>query len=151
MTHSNARHGADTLPSPYRLISALEPSHLVELQRLYEQEWWTKGRTPAQTAQVVEGSSLNLGITGGEGELVGYARVLTDYTIKALIFDVIVRKDHRGHQLGAYLMEAIVRHPSLSNVAHFELYCLPEMEPFYERWGFSSELGTLRFMRRKTG
>jgi len=29
-----------------------------------------------------------------------------------------------------------------------ELYCLPELVPFYRKWGFTEELGGLRFMCR---
>jgi len=38
--------------------------------------------------------------------------------------------------LGKKLMDAIVGHPALVRVEHFELYCRPELIPFYERWGF---------------
>jgi len=37
--------------------------------------------------------------------------------------------------------------PRLSRVKHFELYCLPELEPFYESFGFSTEAGGVRLMR----
>jgi hypothetical protein len=45
------------------------------------------------------------------------------------------------------LMDAVVNHPALRSVTHLELYCLPEMTPFYERWGFTTDLGELRLMR----
>jgi hypothetical protein len=45
-------------------------------------------------------------------------------------------------------MDALLEHPSLKTVRHLELYCLPELIPFYRRWGFTDELGELRFLRR---
>lgn len=39
--------------------------------------------------------------------LVAYARVLTDFTFKALIFDVIVSENQRGCGLGDKLTELI--------------------------------------------
>lgn len=66
-------------------------------------------------------------------ELVAFARVLTDRTYKALIFDVIV-----APSLG---------HPGLAQVRHFELSCLPEMAPFYEQWGFTTEVVGVQLMR----
>jgi hypothetical protein len=45
-------------------------------------------------------------------------------------------------------MERLVSHPDLARVKHFELYCLPELIPFYERWGFSTEVGEIVLMRR---
>lgn len=79
--------------------------------------------------------------------LVAFARVLTDFVFKAVIFDVIVDEGYRSHGLGQLLMEQIVNHPSLQSVKHLELYCLADLMPFYERWGFSSNMGELRFMR----
>jgi GNAT superfamily N-acetyltransferase len=77
------------------------------------------------------------------GRLVAFVRVLTDGVFRALIFDVIVAPDFRNRGLGTKLMETIREHPQLRDVRHLELYCLPEMAPFYERWGFSSNLGGL--------
>ena len=38
-------------------------------------------------------------------------------------------------------------HPRLREVRHVELYSLPELIPFYERWGFSTDVGGVRFQR----
>jgi GNAT superfamily N-acetyltransferase len=80
--------------------------------------------------------------------LVAFARVLTDGVYKALILDVIVADSHRNHGLGRALMDALLEHTTLKTVRHLELYCLPELIPFYRRWGFTDELGELRFLRR---
>ncbi len=81
-------------------------------------------------------------------KLVAFSRVLTDYTYKALLLDVIVAAPSRKAGLGRRLMGAVVNHPSLQRVQHIELYCLPELVPFYKQWGFADDLGELRFMRR---
>lgn len=65
-----------------------------------------------------------------------------------LFQNVVVAPDFRGHQLGRALLDAVVSHPALARVGHIELYCLPELVPFYQKWGFTGELGALRFMRR---
>ena len=72
----------------------------------------------------------------------------TDYTFKALVFDVIVADAHRGKGLGEHLLKLVLEHPDLARVRHFELYCLPDVGPFYERHGFSTEVGGVRLMRR---
>ena len=81
-------------------------------------------------------------------ELVAFARVLSDRVCKALIFDVIVAPGHRDQGLGQRLVDRIVRHPELERVKHFELYCLPDLTAFYERWGFSMDVGGVALMRR---
>ena len=129
------------------LIYTLSPKHINELYELYQREWWTKDRTLQETTDVVEGSQINLGILNAQGSLVAYARVLTDFTFKALVFDVIVADDHRGDGLGEKLMQAIKGHEKLARVKSFELYCLPEMFAFYERHGFSTDVADIKLMR----
>lgn len=129
------------------LIYTLNPKHINELYELYQREWWTKDRTLQETTDVVKGSQINLGILNAQGSLVAYARVLTDFTFKALVFDVIVADDHRGDGLGEKLMQAIKGHEKLARVKSFELYCLPEMFAFYERHGFSTDVADIKLMR----
>jgi GNAT superfamily N-acetyltransferase len=68
--------------------------------------------------------------------------------MKATIYDLIVHSDWRGKQLGRFLMDSVINHPDLKDVGHFDLNCLPEMYKFYQKWGFTTELGKLGFMRR---
>jgi predicted GNAT family N-acyltransferase len=89
--------------------------------------------------------------TEPEDRLVGFARVLTDRVFKVLIFDVIVATDRRDEGLGRQLMDRILQHPDLRDVRHMELYCLPEMVPFYEKWGFSTDVSGVCLMRRRVG
>ena len=130
-----------------QLIHALSPKQSQQLCELYSVTWWTRERTPERVDKMLDHSDVVLGLVDDQANLVGFARVLSDFTYKALVLDVIVAESHQGKGLGAVLMDAVLKHPLLTNVAHFELYCLPEMEPFYHKWGFTSELGTLRFMR----
>ncbi len=51
--------------------------------------------------------------------------------------------------LGAKLMDAVVNHPKLQTVETLGLHCLPKMIPFYERWGFTDDVGDIKFMKRK--
>ncbi|MCB0221882.1 MAG: GNAT family N-acetyltransferase [Chrysiogenetes bacterium] len=130
------------------LLETLSEALADQLHVLYQNEWWSAGRTREETARVLEGSDLTLGLVQ-EGTLVGFARVLTDGVFKALIFDVMVAPEQRGSDLGRRLIDEIISHPKLSGVKHFELYCRPRMVPFYEKWGFTSNLGEIRLMRRE--
>ncbi len=130
-----------------QIIERLEPHHIEQLHRLYTQEWWTYKRTFEESHRVVTHSQINLGLIDRHDTLRGYARILTDYTFKALIFDFIISETHRGEGWGDVLMEAIVSHRDLQQVPSLELYCLPEMFPYYERFGFTSEVGGVALMR----
>lgn len=129
------------------VIYSLNENHIAQLHELYQQEWWTKGRTLEETKNCVNGSQICIGLVSANDDLIGFARVLTDFTFKALIFDVIVRKNNRKNGLGDRLLTLIKSHEKLQGVKHFELYCLPEMYNFYAKHGFKTNLGEIRLMR----
>jgi GNAT superfamily N-acetyltransferase len=132
-----------------RLIELLSEEQVRDLHGLYQAEWWTHRRNVDDVARMLEASDVVLGFEDEEsGRLVGFARVITDFVYKALVLDVIVAASHRGTGMGKALMDAVIEHPELKDVLHFELYCRPELVPFYERWGFTADLGEMRFMRR---
>ncbi len=135
--------------SGYRLITALSERHTQQLHQLYLGEWWTYARTLADTRSVLEHSDFVVGIVGSsDDELKAFARVLTDWTFKALVFDVIVAPHCRTAGLGRQLLEHLVTHPALARVRHLELYCLPDLVPFYEQWGFSTSVSGVTLMRK---
>ncbi|MGB7624179.1 MAG: GNAT family N-acetyltransferase [Terriglobia bacterium] len=131
------------------LIDHLTDEQILDLDHLYQAEWWTRGRQLPDIRKMLENTDVLAAFCDSDSQrLIAFARVITDYTYKALILDVIVDASYRGKNLGRALMDAIVAHPRLKSVKHFELYCLPELVSFYKKWGFTDELGELRFMRR---
>lgn len=130
-----------------KIIYQFTDQQIKELHQLYQQEWWTNTRTLKQTISVVNGSQICIGLVNEQNQLCGFARVLTDYTFKALIFDVIVAKEARGKGLGDKLISLIKDHPELAQIKSFELYCLPDMFAFYQQHGFSTDIGDMKLMR----
>ncbi len=130
------------------IIYTFTDKQIAQLFELYQHEWWSSGRTLTETHKGINGSQICIGIIDDNEDLKGFVRVLTDYIYKALIFDVIVAQDQRGNGLGDQLVGLVLSHPSLKDVKHIELYCLPELIPFYEQYGFSSNTGNIRLMRR---
>ena len=129
-------------------IDALTEAHFEDLLELYRQAWWCRDRRREDVRRMLQHTDTLVGFQDVDShKLVGFARVLTDHVYKALVFDVIVAESHRGQDIGRALMDAILTHPVLRAVEHIELYCLPELVPFYEKWGFTADLGELRFMR----
>lgn len=135
----------------YEFIDHLNEAQIGQLMALYRNEWWTKERKLEDVRRMLAHTDFIFAFCEKESrQLAAFTRVLSDRVYKALIFDVIVAPAHREKKLGRALMETILRHPELKNVRHFELYCLPELEAFYEHWGFSKELGGVHFMRKTT-
>ncbi len=130
-----------------KVIYQLNESHIVDLNALYQHEWWTSGRDLEQTRAGVSNSQLVVGLVDEANRLKAFCRVLTDYTFKALIFDIIVDSGCRNQGLGQQLLSLVKNHESLASVRHFELYCLPEMFEYYRTQGFSEALEGLSLMR----
>lgn len=129
-----------------KIVYQLSEEQTEGLHELYKNEWWTSSRTYAQTKSCVEGSQIVIGIVDAN-QLVGFVRVLTDYTFKALIFDLIIKTEYRGQKLAQKLIQLVKEHESLKNVTHFELYCLPELKAFYKQFNFTDELNGIELLR----
>jgi GNAT superfamily N-acetyltransferase len=135
--------------SPYAVIDTLSEAQVVELHAMYQDVWWSKGRSLEDVRAMLAHCDIVFGVVARDApKLLGFARVISDHVYKAFVFDVIIHPEHRAAGLGTFLMESLMAHPVLSRVRHIELYCLPERVPFYERHGFSAEVGEVVLMRR---
>lgn len=114
-----------------------------ELYAFYSKEWWTQGREFDDVMHMIAHSDIVLGCCSDDGRLVGFARVLTDFTFKAMIFDVIVAETHRGRGIGNAIIDRIKGHDALRKVRSFELYCPDRLVTFYEGLGFARSTSAL--------
>lgn len=117
-------------------VYELSAGHVEQLHALYQNEWWSKGRTLEETHLAVAHSSVVIGLVDETARLVGFCRIVTDFVFHGGIYDVIVAPDQRGRGLGRELMSAVSEHPQLQRVRSLRLCCVPEMVPFYNKWGF---------------
>jgi predicted GNAT family N-acyltransferase len=121
-----------------RLIERLSDKQVEELTALYQKEWWSQGRQLDDVRRMLVGTDLVFAFEDTpSGELVAFARVLTDTVYRAYLFDVIVKESHRGQGLGKAIVEAVLKHPSLATIEKLYLWCRPELMPFYEEFGFT--------------
>ncbi len=130
--------------------TTLDEDHVDQLLQLFVGEWWTARRGPDDVRRMLAGSSLVVAVVDDDDRLVGFARAITDDTYLAVLLDVIVAPEYRHRGVGRSLVEALLAHPKVANVNSVELVCQPDVISFYERWGFSTEVGTSRLMRRTT-
>lgn len=130
------------------VITNLNSHQIDQLVTLYSGEFWCNKRSRSDVDKMLINSDIVFGACAKSFDLVGFVRVLTDYTYKAIIFDLIVHPAWRGNNIGKLLMDAVINHPELQKVEHFDLNCMPKMYKFYEKWGFTSDIGELGFMRK---
>ena len=130
-------------------VSRLTREHIEQLWRLYQGESWGRGRRLQDIKRMVENSDLIFAFCDPETRrLVAFARVLTDYVYKAVVFDIIIDRRPPNPGIGRMLLDAITSHPALLFIEHIELCCRDEMVVFYKKWGFTADLRNLRLMRR---
>lgn len=73
---------------------------------LTKEAYWTTGRTHVMTEKSIE-FSLCFGVYHDDKQI-GFARVVTDYTIFAYLCDVFILKEYQGQGLGKWLTETIL-------------------------------------------
>lgn len=120
----------------YRIVETLTDSQVSDLMDLYKNEFWSDKRTRQDVVKMLASTDVIIGFVDESDRLIGITRVITDFVYRAMIFDFIIKPTHRKMGLGAKLMDAVLNHPELQAVESFSLSCLPNMMPFYERWGF---------------
>ena len=126
-------------PGKWETISTLTEAQIEDLCRMYQQEWWSKGRQKVNVTKMLENSDVIIALSHPQSqEIVAFARVITDYVYRGFILDVIVQSAYRGQGLGKSLMEAIINHPQLKEVETLILLCQLEMVNFYQKWGFTT-------------
>lgn len=72
-----------------------------------------------------------------EKNLIGFARVLTDYSEIASLWDVVIHKAYRKNGLGKALMNYIFSDPSTQCVNQWVLYT-DDAHDLYKKFGFVS-------------
>jgi GNAT superfamily N-acetyltransferase len=107
--------------------------------------YWASGRTLEVVELSIE-NSLPFGIYKGN-DLVGFARVVTDYATFAWIADVFVLPEHRHQGLSKWLMEVILSHPRLQGFRRWVL-ATKDAHSLYERFGFIPLHRPERWMER---
>lgn len=110
-----------------------------------EESYWGQGRSLEVVRRAVE-NSFPFGVYHGD-EMVGFARVVTDYATFAWLADVFVLKEHRGRGLSKWLMEVILGHPELQGFRRWAL-ATKDAHELYRKFGFIDLHRPERWMER---
>jgi ribosomal protein S18 acetylase RimI-like enzyme len=121
----------------YQVVNQLNETQVSQLVELYKNEFWSKNRTYQGVVKMLAASDMIIALVNEQKELIGFCRILTDFVYRGVIYDVIVKPNYRKMGFGAKLLDEVVSHPQLKEVENIALFCLPEMIPFYQRWGFT--------------
>jgi GNAT superfamily N-acetyltransferase len=72
------------------------------------QAYWARWRDRASVERQLNGSWRVVGAYRGTGEMVGFARAMSDGVALAYLADVFVVEEARGHGLGKALVQAMI-------------------------------------------
>jgi GNAT superfamily N-acetyltransferase len=114
---------------------------------LSEISYWAKGRPLSTVEESIE-NSLCFGVYDGDQQ-VGFARVVTDHCTFAWLCDVFILESHRGLGLGKWLVECVVAHPDLQDLAVFVLATTDAHELYRRYGGFESLAMPQKWMIRR--
>lgn len=132
----------------YKIIEKLDENQLEELHSLFKKEWWTQHRQLSEIRRLVDNSSVVIGLINDKtGELIGFGRVISDTIYRAFIFDIIAKENYRNNGIGTIVINSILEHPHVRDVERVELYCPDRLVPYYERFGFSTDVNGSNLMR----
>jgi GNAT superfamily N-acetyltransferase len=112
---------------------------------LSRESYWAIGRE-IETVKRSIANSLPFGLYS-KGQLIGFARVVTDYATFGWIADVFVLEQYRGLGLSKWLMEVILAHPELQGFRRWVL-ATKDAHELYRKFGFQDLKRPERWMER---
>lgn len=131
---------------------ASDDKALLDFERVHgwiASTYWASGIPREVMARAIQGSDC-FGIyrpTGGNGEQVAFARVVTDKATFAYLCDVYVDETHRGRGLGEWLVNTIHENPAYRGLRRWML-ATRDAHPLYARLGWTPVTDPTPFMQR---
>lgn len=103
------------------------------LEYLQNDAYWALGRAADVIRRSIQHSE-NFGVYHGT-QMVGYARVVTDYATFGYVCDVFVLSSERGRGLGKWLVQVMLQHPELQGFRWWYLRTR-DAHGLYRQFGF---------------
>ena len=104
------------------------------ISRLYAFAPWASHRKPKDIRVMLRHTPLFF-TAWDKGVLVGMARATTDFSFRAVLWDVIVDPAFARRGIGSRLVKSFLRHPRLKKVESFWL-STTDKQRFYAKFGF---------------
>ncbi len=97
--------------------------------------YWRAGQSEQEIMKTLQTSNARVGLVDSQGQLVAFARAVSDGPGRAWIYDVLVQENHRGQGLGTTIMRLLLTHPAVRQARSIMLGTR-DAQPFYKRLGF---------------
>ena len=116
-------------------ISSEKEINIDHLMNLIKQTYWAPNRSKEDFLKAME-HSINFVAFDENDNLVGYARVVTDYVTIWYLCDVIVDENYRGQGIGKMLMTSITSDERFANCS--ALLKTKDAHGLYKQFGFDN-------------
>lgn len=116
------------------------------VHRFISNTYWAEGRT-VEDVQVTIDNSYCFGVYLN-GSQIGFARVVTDYTVFAYLMDVFILEEHQGKGYSSILMRAILDDPKLKVIKTWRL-ATSDAHYLYAKFGFTPLAHPENLMEKK--
>lgn len=113
------------------------------IKSLLKQSYWANQRPEETIIKSIE-NSICYGVYKNN-EMIGFGRVVTDYSTVYWICDIIIDEKHRGNSLGKMLMKSIIETKELNGL--LGILGTQDAHGLYEQYGFVRE--PHKFMMKK--
>ena len=114
------------------------------VHRALADAYWAIGRRPDLTERAFA-HSLAFGLRAPGGTTVGFGRIVTDYSFRAHLADIMVLPVARGRGLGKAMVAAMLAHPELATVQKWTL-TTADAHGLYVPFGFRASPGDPNWM-----
>lgn len=114
---------------------------------LSNRSYWGQGRTIETIRKSID-NSLCFGMYAENGDFVGFARVVTDYTIFAYLLDLFILESYRKRGLGKHLLEHIVNNEIFKDIRFWRLDTKDAHE-LYRKYGFQAPAFPEKIMEKR--
>nr|YP_009395491.1 hypothetical protein [Vertebrata isogona]ARW64562.1 hypothetical protein [Vertebrata isogona] len=119
-------------------LSTCKNINLEELEKLCDAVGWVR-RPLKKVKFALENSFLIISIFYYEGtnkRLIGFARVTSDGSFNATIWDVVIHPNFQGNGLGKLLINEVIKELRKHDISTITLFADPEVIKFYKHIGF---------------
>ena len=119
----------------YSIVEGAEKMNVSEVMALLKQTYWADQRPEEQVRRSMEHSSC-YGIRLKSGKLVGFARVISDYSTTYYLCDVIIDAAFQNKGLGSELVSYIENRPEYQGLRG--ILITRDAHGLYEKFGYQT-------------
>ena len=118
----------------YRIVEGKENIKVEEVERLLKMTYWADTRPIEKIRKSMDNSECYGLFIEGIDQLVGFARVITDYATTYYLCDVIIDNEYQHNGLGKALVSYIASMPKYAQLRG--LLVTKDAHGLYEKYGY---------------